>query len=55
MSVERKEKGEQRRLGGGKGSFETHCCVVMSLRILMRYCVILVTLCLHLWMVKLGQ
>lgn len=49
MSVERKEKGER------EGSFETHCCVVMSLRILMRYCVILVTLCLHLWMVKLGQ
>lgn len=33
----------------------THCWVLASLRILMRYWVILVILCLHLWTVKLGQ
>lgn len=34
---------------------KTHCCVLASLRILIRYCVILVIRCLHLWTVKLGQ
>ena len=32
-----------------------NCCRSFNRRILMRYCVILVTRCLHLWMVKLGQ
>lgn len=44
-----------RLIGSKRGREETYCCRSASRRILMRYWVILVTRCLHLWIVKLGQ
>lgn len=33
----------------------THCCVKLNFLILIKYCVILVILCLHLCVMKFGQ